>query len=97
MTSYKIKVVPSKDYLDKYLIYCPVTGKFFWRPRDRHEFTADRFYRTWNTRYALKPAGNWLKNKSSPFYRLEIQINRVRFFAHRLAMVMSGLGTLGMH
>lgn len=90
MVSYRIKVVPPKEYLEKYLIYCPVTGEFFWKPRNRDEFTAHRFFKVWNTRYAWQPAGNWLKNKHSPFYRLEIQINKVRFLAHRLAIVMSG-------
>lgn len=90
MVSYKIKKIPEKEYLEKYLIYCPATGEFFWRPRDRSEFGSDRIFKCWNSRYGWTLAGNWLPNKHSPFFRLEIQINMIRYMGHRLALVMGG-------
>lgn len=90
MPHYRIKKIPCKEYLEKYLMYCPGTGEFFWRFREESEFPAKRFFKVWNTRYANTKCGNWLPNKHSPFYRLEIQINMVRYLAHRLAVVMCG-------
>ena len=36
--------------------YDAATGFFTWLPRDRHWFASDRSFRTWNSRFAGKPA-----------------------------------------
>lgn len=65
------------DLLD----YDPVSGEFTWKPRPGEDAKA----RTWNTRYAEKPAGV----RTHGYIKIAI-LNR-RYYAHRLAwLYMTG-------
>ena len=46
----------SKSLVRDLLDYNPITGHLRWRTRDRKWFSSDRAWRTFNTRFANKPA-----------------------------------------
>jgi hypothetical protein len=56
-----VKQMPDRHLLLDLLIYEPDTGKLFWKPRGVEFFKNVRSCRTWNVRYAGKPA-LWPKN-----------------------------------
>nr|DAP68386.1 MAG TPA: hypothetical protein [Caudoviricetes sp.] len=35
-------------WLKSLISYNPLTGEFFWKVRDRKEFTSDRIFKSWN-------------------------------------------------
>lgn len=65
------------------LDYRPDTGEFLWKPRARHEFARERLWRTWNTRWAGKPAGSIGLNG----YQY-IVIDATHHLAHRVAWLI---------
>lgn len=71
----------SIEYLKDLLLYNPETGTFVWKERPLKYFKDSRMFKSWNTRYAHKPAGSI--NKSSGY--IEIRINGKAYLAHRLA------------
>lgn len=75
-----MKELPSVDYLGTLLRYDRTTGQLFWRPRPVSEFVSIRAHRTWNTKYANKPAGHI--NLAHGY--VEVRINRIAYYAHRI-------------
>ncbi len=67
----------SQNYLKKRLDYDPSTGEFTWKHDSRQR-------RTWNTRYAGKPAGTTPEGVWQTTYT-GIRLDKVRYLAHRLA------------
>lgn len=66
--------------LHKYLRYCLKTGQFFWKPRARDEFTSDRVWNTWNSRYSGRQAGT----VNSKGY-IKFKVKGKHYAAHRVA------------
>lgn len=50
-------LTPTQDFLNSILLYNAETGVLLWKPRPRSMFDTFRAFRTWNARYAEKPAG----------------------------------------
>lgn len=46
----------TQDRLNSLLEYNPVSGKLFWKRRDRSEFSSDRICNSWNAKHAGKEA-----------------------------------------
>jgi hypothetical protein len=67
------------DVLRQLLVYDPVTGMLFWRPRDRGWFNRDWDAMMWNSRWANEPA---LTGVDADGY-LYGSIFGYNFFAHR--------------
>ncbi|EQC4020314.1 TPA: HNH endonuclease signature motif containing protein [Enterobacter hormaechei] len=67
------------NWLKSIIFYNPLTGEFFWKSRDRKEFTSDRIFKSWNSTYSGKKCGS-LTNKY-----LTIRIKNSLFYCHRLA------------
>jgi HNH endonuclease/AP2 domain len=65
------------DLVRQLVMYDPGTGIFLWRSRPVHH----RLDKTWNTRYAGKPAGI-----VKDLY-IRIAINRRLYYAHQLAFI----------
>lgn len=76
--------MPTVEYLKEALRYEPDTGKFFWRSdRPRHHFNSDRGWNISNSVYGGKEAGI-----SREKGYIIICINKVRYYAHRLAWMI---------
>lgn len=69
--------------LAKLVTYNPDTGSFNWLPRPLLMFIKERDWRTWNTRFAFKPAG-----RVDSFGYVSIAFGRQKVKAHRLAYFM---------
>jgi hypothetical protein len=52
------KPTPSKRHLVARLDYDPRTGVLLWKPRALRHFANERLWRSWNNRFAGKPAGS---------------------------------------
>lgn len=79
----------SIQYLKECLSYDELTGKFTWKARPRHHFSADWSWVNWNKRWAGCEAG-WIEkpqNHSSKTPYHKISVNGVNYKAHRLAWV----------
>jgi HNH endonuclease len=63
----------------EFLDYDPETGLMMWKRRKRYWFRTDGSFRTWNTRYAGKPAGF---DHNAGY--LDIAIYGRKYLAHRL-------------
>lgn len=62
--------------------YCPQSGRFTWRARNRGEWNGGRSVNRWNSRFAGKEAGCSTSNG----YRV-ISIRDSKILAHRLAFI----------
>lgn len=49
--------LPSQEYLRECFDYDPETGELRWRERPLHHFETERYWQTWNKRFAGKLAG----------------------------------------
>ncbi|WP_373089335.1 HNH endonuclease [Zhongshania sp.] len=68
------------ELIRELVFYNPDTGDMIWRERDRKYFSKDCSHKTWNTKYAGKPA----VTKDGKGYRV-ITIFGKRYLVHRLA------------
>ena len=66
------------------LDYCPTTGVFAWKARDRALFSREKDWKHWNRRYAGSVAGN-----VKPDGYCQIKIFGRSFRSHRLAWAIS--------
>lgn len=73
------------ETLHRLLICDPEAGTLTWRERPREMFTRARLWKAWNTRYAGKPALNYVGPTG---YRMG-RINGVEFRAHRVVWAMA--------
>jgi hypothetical protein len=76
-----IKPLPDPELLRKLLRYEPETGKLFWLPRLRNNFSTQRSFSTWNARYANQEGFTASTGKGYKLGRLGKQ----NYFAHRVA------------
>lgn len=72
--------LPSQETLKTLLDYDPLTGVLTWRDRPRELFPTDRAHKTWNARYAGKPAFTAVDRKGY----LVGAINDINFRAARV-------------
>ena len=73
------------DTVRELLDYCPDSGQFVWRQRDRHWFTSDRWWKAWNTRYSGKSAGSLYVNSQTGYQCIVIMLGKKPRRAHRIA------------
>jgi hypothetical protein len=57
------RILPSRDLVRETLSYNSETGTFVWLPKPLHMFPDERAFKSWNTRFAGKPAGGQRKGK----------------------------------
>lgn len=68
------------------LRYEPETGRLYWRERPRGLCPSDRIFKSWNTKWAGKPAFEYLRHSGKSGYTtLSGAILNVPFKAHRVA------------
>ena len=72
--------LPSQEQLRELLHYVPETGELFWKERPRSMFKSDRAWKSWNTKYAGKPAFTSITDAG---YR-QGSINDQNLLAHRV-------------
>jgi hypothetical protein len=85
------KSLPNQDRLLECFDYFQESGDIFWKERPKHHFKSDWSTRSWNTRFSGKVAGRRMKTPSGKSY-LEISVDGVRYFAHRLIwMLVNGV------
>ncbi|NTG73273.1 HNH endonuclease [Agrobacterium rhizogenes] len=53
-----ISIALTQDLVRELMDYCPETGILTWRERGINWFKDQRYRKTWNTKYAGKPAGS---------------------------------------
>lgn len=70
------------EIVREFFAYDPLTGALTWRFRARSHFSGDREHKTWNTRFAGKPAGSI----DGHGYRY-VRVHGSPFKVHRLAWV----------
>lgn len=75
------KPLPSSDELRKLLVYDRLTGRLFWKARIIEDFPVASRGRTWNTRFAGKPALAAICKRGY----LTGKINGLSVYAHRIA------------
>lgn len=78
--STKAAPLPEISYLHEVLEYEESTGVLTWKERPRHHFTRDNEWKTFNIRFAGKPAGS--KAKSG---HLTIRLDNKLLLCHRVA------------
>jgi HNH endonuclease len=74
-----IKPLPDRELVQRLLRYDAATGEFAWLRRPREMFRNEQNFRSWNTRYAGRIAGN-----ISPTGHRMIAIGHTQYRAHRL-------------
>lgn len=56
----KSNSLPTQEYLQECFTYTPETGLLLWKQRPREHFKTEMSFKTWNTRFALSPALNYV-------------------------------------
>jgi hypothetical protein len=74
-------IVPSPEVLRQLLTYEPETGRLVWRRRDPQWFASEGSWKSWNSRYAGKPA---LAARIPGGHRMGVVLG-VRVASHRVA------------
>jgi len=77
------RILPPPSLLCSRLQYDPSTGDIIRRPRSRDEFTKDRIFKTWNTRFSGKIATSDFKDGY-----LTVQVDSQNWLAHRVAFAI---------
>lgn len=80
----------SEKYLKECLDYNPETGIFIWKVRPRHHFKCNHGCSVFNGKFALRIAGTESKSSEHKSYT-RIIIDKNKFYAHRLALIASGI------
>lgn len=80
-----IRPLPSQGYLKSRFDYDPETGVLTWRDREGD----DPKVKSWNTRYAGKPAGTRWKKNAGRQSSLVVSINKQLCQAHRVIWMMA--------
>lgn len=70
-----------------YLIYNPMTGDLTWKERSRDEFTDERAWRAWNTRFSGISAGKRDMKKGRP-RAINVKYLGKAYLAHRIIWTM---------
>jgi len=79
----------TNDLVRELLDYDPETGFLTWRRRDREWFSTERSWKTWNTRYAGRRAGNLVTTATGYQRRVVGVFNRPRLEHHIAWMWMT--------
>lgn len=77
---FKMNTEITQALVREFFNYDPNSGVLTWRERDRKWFATDRSCRTWNSRYAEKPAGSYNLRGY-----MHCSIFRKTYASHRLA------------
>ena len=72
----------------RYFYYCSATGHLFWKSRLSNEFKTVPACKTWNSRFANKPAGYDSSADSKGRKYRKVQIAGKNYYAHRIIMSM---------
>lgn len=82
----------SQSFVREFVDYCPESGVFTHRYRDRKWFSNDAAYALWNARWAGKENGT-IQSKGNGYRRVKVSVNGKQYLAHRVAWVyMTGEG-----
>lgn len=86
----KARPLPSQEYLNSVLDYCPETGVLTWKHRNERHFKSSGAFKTWNTRFSGRAAGS----PHGQGYR-QINLDGKVYLAHRViwTMVHGDFGT----
>ena len=76
------KKLPDQEYLRQIFDYDPQTGVLRWKVRPLSHFVRDHVGKTWNARYAGRPAGSPCKFRNKDY--LLIAIDGVSYKLHRI-------------
>lgn len=79
----KARPLPSQEYLNSVLNYCPETGILTWKNRNEDHFKSPGAFKAWNTRFSGKKAGS----PHSQGYR-QVNLDGKVYLAHRVIWTM---------
>lgn len=68
--------------------YCPCSGHLYWKRRPQSDFFSIGSFRTWNTRFANKPAGYKSQSTKNKNTYIKVQYKGKNFYAHRIIASM---------
>lgn len=75
----------TKEYFDRYLKL--EDGRLYWKSRDRSEFSSDRIFKSWNSRYPGLLAET--THEPKPGYKCKVtRLNKRLFKTHRIIFCM---------